>query len=130
MNQFSVYDLASGRVLWNGSCTQPEDIQLQVTEEWGVIEKTIDPQTHYIAPSGEELDRPSLEGFDKTAILADDADTAKIEGLPIPCVVRVDGIDYVVADGTFELTSSMPASYVVEIDHFPYLPFKQEITAQ
>ena len=85
---------------------------------------------HHYVSDGVVTDRPLLPvSVSKTEIEADDVDVAMIEGLPQPCTVKVDGIDYVVEEGVLEIGSPMPATYTIEIDHWPYLPFKTEVVA-
>ena len=81
----------------------------------------------WYAPGGVLTLRPSL-AFDQYVIAADGEDAARLE-LPGPFTVRIDGTDYEVED-TVEITSDMPATYRVEIDHFPYLPLDVEILAE
>jgi len=91
-----------------------------------LIEGVGRPDTHYVA-NGVIVERPSLPAFDKTAIIADDIDMATLV-LPEPMDVTIDGTLYP-AVGTLELSAAMPATYVVEIDHFPYQPLRAEIVA-
>ena len=42
--------------------------------------------------------------------------------------MTIDGTEYEVED-VLEIASDMPATYRVELDHFPYLPLEVEIVA-
>lgn len=72
--------------------------------------------------------RPVLAGFDKTEIVADGKDYATLRGLPIPCTVYVDGVPFVIEAGVMTLSSKYRATYTVEIDQFPYMPFQGKLT--
>lgn len=131
MEFFIVYDPATGKIYSHGYC--PPDqvaIQAQPPHEVIVVEDgDTDFDLHYVV-EGERAARPAFPvDFDKTEILADDTDVATMSGLPQPCVVKVDGEEYIVSDGVLEISSPMPATYVVEIDHWPYLPYRTEIVA-
>lgn len=78
---------------------------------------------------GAVVQRPTLPSFDKTSILANGSDTATLSGLPDPCTVLVNGQEYIVTGGTLELDAGYPGTYRVEIRHFPYRDFVQEIIA-
>lgn len=81
---------------------------------------TIDPDTHYIA-DGEVAERPVLEAqISSQTIRADDLDEAIITGLPSPCVVTIDGEAHEVRGGRLVLTSAVPASYEIAVEHWPY----------
>ena len=65
--------------------------------------------------------------FDKTTIAADGVDVAMLD-IPGAFTVTIDGVDHEVED-LLEIASDMPATYRVEVDHFPYLPLDVEIVA-
>ena len=69
-----------------------------------------------------------VAGFDKTTIAADGVDVAVLE-MPGPFTATVDGVAHAVTD-RLEIASDMPATYRVEVDHFPYLALDVEIVAQ
>ncbi|MFV3131961.1 hypothetical protein [Niveispirillum sp. KHB5.9] len=79
--------------------------------------------------SGTITPRPILPQFDKTSILADGTDIATLSGLPDPCTVLVNGEEHTITGGTLELDADYPGTWRVEIRHFPYRDFVQEITA-
>ena len=81
----------------------------------------------WFAPGGVLTPRP-VASFDKTTIAADGVDVAVLE-MPGPFTVTIDGIEHAVAD-RLEIASDMPATYRVEVDHFPYLAIDVEIVAQ
>ncbi|MBB4001604.1 hypothetical protein [Aurantimonas endophytica] len=74
--------------------------------------------------------RPVMEALvSKSDIKADGKHKAVIRGLPRPCVVRIDGQPIERKGGTITLTADVPATYRVEVDHWPYLPWSAEIVA-
>ncbi len=78
---------------------------------------------------GVVIPRPTLSAFDKTSIAADGIDTATLSGLPDPCTILINGQEHTVTGGTLDLDADRPGTYRVEIRHFPYRDFAQEITA-
>ena len=80
----------------------------------------------WYAPGGVLTPR-LMASFDKLAIAADGEDAAVL-AIPGPFTATVDGIEYAV-EGSLEVASAMPATYRVEIDHFPYLALDVEIVA-
>ena len=77
---------------------------------------------------GAILPRPVLT-ISKTSILANGIDEAVINSLPNPTTVLVDGTPYTVTDGSFSLTSSMAATYHIQIDTWPYQHFETDVVA-
>lgn len=123
---FTQYDPDTGRILavgWTATSVF-EEMQLQ-------------PDTHYLGVKshmgadyvldGQIVERPTLPGFGKTTIIADDTDMAMLV-LPVPMDVTIDGVLYPAVE-MLELTAAMPAAYKVSIRHFPYRDFDVEITA-
>ena len=80
----------------------------------------------FYCPGGVLTARPTL-AFDKTAIAADGIDVATL-AIDGAFTVTIDGTEYEVED-VLEIASDMPATYRVEVDHFPYLPLDVEIVA-
>jgi hypothetical protein len=69
----------------------------------------------------------------KTEIVADGEDAALLEALPMPCRVRVATADHAdvmdVADGRCELATTVPDTYTVTVEAWPYRDFTVTITA-
>ncbi|MBP0438413.1 hypothetical protein [Tianweitania sediminis] len=66
----------------------------------------------------------------KTVIAADGVDEAVISGIPAGVSFTVDD-ELFIADGEpIQMRSTLPASYRLAINHFPYLAFEMEIVAQ
>ena len=91
-----------------------------------VILDTLDAETQYL-PGGVVTNRP-VAAFNKTTIAASGIDVAVLE-IPGAFTVTIDGVAYEVEDSV-EIASDMPATYRVEVDHFPYRPIDVEIVAQ
>ncbi|MFM2045237.1 MAG: hypothetical protein RLY86_3813 [Pseudomonadota bacterium] len=108
----------------------PAEADLYAEPGWQVMAVAVPPTlaADYVL-AGTVTPRPVLPDFDKTAILADGIDTATLSGLPDPCTVTVNGQDHSVTGGVLELDADHPGTYRVEIRHFPYRDFVQEITA-
>ena len=86
--------------------------------------------TDWYVASGELRPRPSHSiTLSKDRIVADDVDEAVLTGLPSPATLSIDGIAYEIVGGSVEFATPMPGTYVIEINHWPYLPFSAEIVA-
>lgn len=81
----------------------------------------------YMIVNDEHVLRPVFESFDKTTINADGVDVATMN-VPIGCEISINGISHTNDDGTLELVAKYPGEYTIEINHWPYMPFKQVIT--
>lgn len=53
---------------------------------------------------------------------------ATISGIPVNCVVTVDGVAHTVTDGVLQITSSSPGILKIDLELFPYLPATFEVT--
>lgn len=126
MENFTIYEPTTGQILRSGACIA-SDLELQLQEGEALVLGSSDDLTHYVL-DGEIVDRPTFS-ISKTEIVADDVDEAVIANLPDPVTITVDGVPYEVAGGTLAITSPMPAAYKIEIDHWPYRPFKVEVVA-
>lgn len=92
-----------------------------------LTESSVDPNIVYVS-GGELTPRPTLAGFDKTEIQANGTDVAKLL-LPEPMKFKLDGEEAEFPTAILELVTDMPASWVIEIDHFPYQKYRAEIVA-
>lgn len=137
MPGYIVYEIATGRIVRSGSADEG-DVPLQtggdpalvveVTDFDGQIDDRAKMMDISVAPVV-MIDRPVL-AFDKLSIAADGVDQAVLPNLPNPTTVKIDGASHIVTDGTLEISSNMPATYLVEIrDPFPYQRFSAEIVA-
>lgn len=123
---WTVFDTATGAVLRTGNAA-PEDAALQASGAGeAAILVRVDGRTAYL-PGGVVTLRPTL-AFDKLTIAADGEDSATLllDGV---FVALIDGVPHAIEDA-LEIASDMPASYRVEITHFPYRDFVAEITAE
>ncbi|WP_353640748.1 hypothetical protein [Mesorhizobium sp. WSM2239] len=125
---YTVFDLATGEILRSGLC-QSDVVDLQATDPLtqGVLAEASDDIIHYVLAGVKTL-RPAFS-ISKTEIAADDIDEAVIAGLPDPVEVAIDSVTHTIEGGTLTLSSPMPATYMVKINHWPYLPFTAQITA-
>ncbi|MEH6721063.1 MAG: hypothetical protein V7704_19460 [Aurantimonas endophytica] len=101
----------------------------------GFIPETVPMQevfTSMWVPEDLELvaPRPVVEAtVSATTIKADGTGKAVISGLPKPCTIRVDGKPVERKGGTLTLTADVPATYRIEVDQWPYMPWATEIVA-
>lgn len=129
MKTFTIYDPATGEI----ERVQTDRSGRMTVEDFAAageaaIETAGDPGAQWVS-GGVVTERPTLPGFDKTSIAADGTDTAKLTGLPIPCTVVVDGDPITVEDGELWISSTTAATYAVEVEAFPFLPYRAEVTA-
>lgn len=125
---FLHYD-STGRIVQIGKC-HASDLDLQVVPGLTRLDNapaTFADLTNSYIHNGVVTPRPTLEGFDKTSIAPDGLDTATMI-VPPGCVANVNGEDYVVDDGVLEIGSTYFGLYVVKIDHWPFMPFKEVVT--
>ena len=66
--------------------------------------------------------------INRTEIPADKRSKVKITGLPDPSTVFIDGEPVAVEGGLLELTADMPATYSIDFDSFPFMPWSAQIT--
>ncbi|OCP21889.1 MULTISPECIES: hypothetical protein [unclassified Ensifer] len=123
---FTIFDPVTGRIDRTGFCVFA-DVELQKRQGEGLILGSADDVTQYVLDDV-ITDRPAFS-ISKTQIAADDVDEAVMHGLPDPVVVKIDDVEHEVAGGSISISSPMPATYRIEIDHWPYLPFNAEIVA-
>jgi hypothetical protein len=123
-----VHGLATGEIVQVLTGVPEEMVAAQPGEGQGVlITDAGDGGRSWYAPGGVLTPRP-VASFDKLTIAADGIDVAVLE-LPGAFTARVDGVAHAVAD-RLEIASNMPATYRVEVDHFPWLPLDVEIVAE
>lgn len=75
------------------------------------------PETHYVL-NEEVLPRPVQESF---------LEGMTLKNLPIPCTIKVDEEEFICTESTATLAFGV-GKYTVEVQAFPYLPYKTEIT--
>ncbi len=116
-----VYDPASGRILRTGRSQTEERALAQADGGAIILGATADDVNEYVL-DGEIVPRPTLAGFDKLTILADDEDVATIT-LPVGTQVQFDGQTYEIAEGDqdFEFAADVAGSYTIKI--FPPWPY-------
>jgi hypothetical protein len=123
---------STGRIIqgMSGGLTPAELAGFQAR---GILVVTAPSDASYEADyvvDGQLVPRPVADiQIDRTEILADDKDMAIVTGLPVPCVVLVDGEPVTVEDGRLEMTSDMPATYSIVFDQFPVMPWSAEVIA-
>lgn len=124
---FLVFDPNSGRITQYGNTDEAAAQYMKSQNPNMIIGYIADMETDYVF-NGSVRPRPSLLGFEKTEIVANGQDAA-IMTLPEPMEVVIDENVYQI-ENVLEIVSDMPATYKVEIKHFPYLDFEAEIVAK
>ena len=130
MPDFAVYKTSTGEILRTGGCplaSIPDqagvgEVSLQTNDRLGDLTDYFDGLD--FAP------RTSIGAtWDKTALVPDGVDEAALSPLP-NCTIIVDGVEYSVTDGSFELSVTSEGEYVIEVASVPHLPQEWRITAE
>jgi hypothetical protein len=66
----------------------------------------------------------------KLTIFADGEDLFILTGLPTPCTVTVDNNTYEIDDGEFGFPTTIPGTYKVKVESFPYITKEWEVVAE
>lgn len=100
---------------------------LDTQERIVVVDELPDMDTFYVK-DGEVLERPIISPPDRTTLAADGFDTLVIN-LPEPLWVSIDGLMLDETTNVLELVSDHADVYEIEIDQWPYLPFRTQVVA-
>ena len=124
-----IYDTTTGRIRQAVQAAEAElPLWLQDGEAWLPAPGPTGVSRAYVL-AGVLTNRPEL-AVSKINIRANGVDAAVIKGLPVPCVVEIDGDSVTIDDGEIELTSVESHTWSISIpDPFPYRRFKTVITA-
>lgn len=95
-------------------------------ESPGYVEPIITHDYHYVK-DGAVVPRPRLPAGD-VSIKADGIDAYVLENLPAGSVLRLDGAEVVVDDGTLEFTTDEAGTYVLSAG-FPFVDWQVKVTA-
>lgn len=122
------YDRQTGRILVSREMPRDEFNEDLIADGVAAVETDlmVDPRLAYVL-DGAIVARPDLPGFDRAEIRADGADAAR-HVLPALMTVFVDGVPHG-PTAEVEIVSEMPATYRIEIRHFPFRDFAAEIVA-
>lgn len=78
---------------------------------------------YYVTDDDSVIKRPVLE-----PTITSGSDGFTLSGLPVPCVVTVDGETYTVDDGVFEFETPIRSTFKITIDSWPYRTWRGEVT--
>ncbi|MBZ9600766.1 hypothetical protein [Phyllobacterium chamaecytisi] len=96
-------------------------------ESPGFTQPEVSHDRHMVVDGAVVL-RPTLPSGD-VEIKADGIDAYVIDGLPTGSVLRLDGAEIVIDDGTLEFTTDEPGIYVFEAS-FPFVDWQVKVTAR
>lgn len=120
MTSYVVFNAQTGEVLRWGEC-QPDLVGRQaLTNAECSIEAEIDPKNQYVDPRTKAV----VPLRDMNPAQAD----GKLSGLPIPCVVTVEGKSYTVGDGSAEFDFNLPGTYEILVKAVGYRDWKVTVT--
>lgn len=77
----------------------------------------------YVNGSDEVVERPTLEPAITTG-----EKSFVVSGLPVPCVVAVDGVEYPVDDGSLEFETTYDGAHTLRISAWPYRVWNGSVT--
>jgi hypothetical protein len=86
--------------------------------------------TNYYVANGTLHSKIAFTGtWNKTAIIANGADLARLRFLPDPCQMTINGDQVTVTGGRLDLTATAPGDYVVELTDVRYIYQSWVVTA-
>lgn len=118
LGKWTLYDPATGRIKYT---FEGDEVNAALNAPAGstAIPGEFSTLTHYVV-DGAIVPRPALPAWSKTTIVADGTDAAVLN-VGVPARVHVDGVLHDVPDGVIEIAASVPATYSVTVDAFPYI---------
>lgn len=132
MAEFSIYDMATGRVLLRGSSSVADGSANADGASRGHYPQIVDPETHYFA--GGVLTARQAPDFSPLSGLSE-GDTATLVGLQPGAVVSFTppngsgASETVGANGEMDLTFSDPGDFEISVSEvFPALPGSTVVT--
>lgn len=141
MNRFITYEPSTGKILgsFSGEEIDADTHMLNFPEGSAKIDVTGVPtppdlKKAYVDITGEEprvLPKIGLPlAVSKETVTADGVDEVVISGIPEGLEIQIDGIPYTITGGSLELSFSIPDTYLLTADQWPWLPWKKEIVAE
>lgn len=131
MITYALFEIATGRIEHVGASSTLADVVAEGRRPGHDIvligDASCAPSTHYVRDDA-LAPRPACPGFDRVQIRADDIEAARLD-LGQPFSALIDGVAHEVEDGVLEITSAMPATYMVEVRAWPYQDYDVEIVA-
>lgn len=134
MSEYSVYEMASGRIVMTGrSLSLPLD-KIPVADGRAIVAGKWPADTHYIE-GGSPVWRPTNPAMiDKSVLTADLIDAITIAGVPVASVAVISGAGigcarYAVDDGALVYQTATPGPKQIMLLSFPYrdLVFKIDV---
>lgn len=124
-----IYNIYTGKVSKLVICSSnQEHCQKIEANEARIDGSEVNPKTQYVQ-NGVLVDRPEFSiDISKTEILAYEREATVLSSIPIGTIIAIEGVEYEVDDGVFELTVEIPATYTLTIINFPYIT--QEVTIE
>jgi hypothetical protein len=118
------YD-ADGRIVGRLDIDDPMGNTLRwYRENSRIVEhEHVSHEEFYVNASDEVVERPTLA----PAITAGER-SFTISGLPVPCVVAVDGVEYPVEDGSLEFETTYDGTHSLRISAWPYRVWNGSVT--
>mgnify|MGYP000128388275 CR=1 FL=1 len=92
-----------------------------------VVDELPDMNTFYVK-DGEVIERPTIPQPDRTTLIADGYDTI-VMNFPEELWVSIDEVMLEAPTSMLELVSDHADIYEIEIDQWPYFPFRTQVVA-
>lgn len=127
---YFVHD-ASGEIVRTGTCPRGM-LRIQNRSGETALEGMADDATQYYDVRDKVLrQKPVIEPvIDKEYVVADGIDEISLSGLPVPCVVHINGEDIPVDDGSLELSIDQPGVYRVRVSAKYHIQWRGKIEAR
>ena len=128
---WTIYDIDTGKVRLAGHCPRSMILLQHRAENEGLVLERLDNRVSYVDVTADPprgRNRPTLAGFDRLAIKADNKDAATLN-LPIGGIVVVDGVEHECPPGPLVFVADSPGTYTFSASLFPYLDFAAEVVA-
>jgi hypothetical protein len=123
------YRIVSGQIVKYHS--RPEGGLLAIPDAGNALIAAPDPNlTNYYVANGTLHSKIAFTGtWNKTAIIANGADLARLRFLPDPCQMTINGDQVTVTGGRLDLTATEPGDYIVELTDVRYIYQSWVVTA-
>jgi len=141
MNRFIAYETSTGKILgsFSGEEIDADQHMLNFPEGSSKVDVTgvstpPDLKKAYVDITKEEPMVLPMIGLpiavSKEIITADGVDSTVLSNVPVGVTIQVDETPYEINDGSLELSFSVPDTYLLTVNQWPWLPWKKEIVAE
>lgn len=124
---YTIFDESTGAILRTGNAPDLASADLQVRDGEDILYEGSNPATQRVNVASRSLEaRPAFPGqIDKTSVIADMADFARITPVPVGTRGNITGangqaMNYTILDGRTDLTFERAGTYQIRLTHPEY----------